>query len=560
MTKTANISIIGAAKKFFEILKFDRRDIYAIYFFAILGGLISLSLPLGIQYIISFVQANTISISIVVLISIVLISVFINGLLQIRQMEIIEKIEQKIFVRYALEFADRIPKLDVEKLDHYHLPELVNRFFDTTALIKSIEKILLDIPAAIIQIFFGLVLLSFYHPVFIAFGALLVIVLSVIIKFTSPQGFETSLIASDYKYNIAAWFQEMAAEIKTFKYAKKTNIHIKKADEDVNGYLIARTNHFRILVMQYWSFISFKIIIITTMLIVGSILLVNQQINIGQFIASDIVIILIINSIEKLIQSLDKVYDTLTSVEKLSKVVHAPIENEGSMLLPNNNVGVQITLNQVNFTYPDGKIALNDIHVNIPAGSLVQLCGASGSGKSSFLRLLTGAFNHYTGNILIDGMPINNFQLADLRAKTGILFGRQDVFKGTLLENITMGNEAIAVQDVLKLAEQINFLSYINELPMGLYTPIDPVGKRLSQKIKKEILLMRALIGDARLILLEDPCAHKSEQQMLALLEFLRKKKSNATIIITTETPVVKHLFDMFIQLDNGKIIFIEEK
>lgn len=140
MTKTANISIIGAAKKFFEILKFDRRDIYAIYFFAILGGLISLSLPLGIQYIISFVQANTISISIVVLISIVLISVFINGLLQIRQMEIIEKIEQKIFVRYALEFADRIPKLDVEKLDHYHLPELVNRFFDTTALIKSIEK------------------------------------------------------------------------------------------------------------------------------------------------------------------------------------------------------------------------------------------------------------------------------------------------------------------------------------------------------------------------------------------------------------------------------------
>lgn len=71
---------------------------------------------------------------------------------------------------------------------------------------------------------------------------------------------------------------------------------------------------------------------------------------------------------------------------------------------------------------------------------------------------------------------------------------------------------------------------------------------------------MRALIGDARLILLEDPCAHKSEQQMLALLEFLRKKKSNATIIITTETPVVKHLFDMFIQLDNGKIIFIEEK
>lgn len=199
MAKSINISIISAIKKFFEILRFDRRDISAIYFFAILGGLISLSLPLGIQYIISFVQANTISVSIIVLISIVLIGVFVSGLLQIRQMEIIEKIEQKIFVRYALEFADRIPKLDVEKLDNYHLPELVNRFFDSTALIKSIEKILLDIPAAIIQIFFGLILLSFYHPVFIAFGALLVIVLAVIIKYTLPRGFETSLTASNYK-------------------------------------------------------------------------------------------------------------------------------------------------------------------------------------------------------------------------------------------------------------------------------------------------------------------------------------------------------------------------
>jgi ABC-type bacteriocin/lantibiotic exporter with double-glycine peptidase domain len=560
MVNNTNISIFKAITKFFELLKFDRKDISAIYFFAVLGGLISLSLPLGIQYIISFVQANSISVSIVLLIFIVLVGVFVSGLLQIRQMEIIEKIEQKIFVRYALEFADRIPKLDVEQLDNYHLPELVNRFFDSTSLIKSIEKILLDIPTAIIQIFFGLVLLSFYHPVFIAFGALLVIVLTVIIKYTSPRGFETSLKASDYKYSIAAWFQEMAAEIKTFKYARSGNIHIKKADEDINGYLIARTQHFRILVMQYWSFISFKIIIVATMLIVGSVLLINQQINIGQFIASDIVIILIINSIEKLIQSLDKVYDTLTAVEKLSKVVHAPIEREGSLLIPNSQAGMQIAMHQVNFTYPDGKLALKQIEVNIPAGALVQLCGESGSGKSSFLRLLTGAFQHYTGNILIDGMPINNYQLADLRSKTGILFSRQDVFKGTLLENITMNDATINAQDVLSLAKQIGFYTYISELPLGLYTPIDPIGKRLSQKVKKDILLMRALIGNARLLLLEEPCAHKSDEEIEKLLKFLSSKKQHTTIIITTEAPMKKSFFDIFIQLQNGEIVIMEEK
>jgi len=560
MASNVNISILSAVKKFFEILKFDRKDISAIYFFAILGGLIALSLPLGIQYIITFVQANSISVSIVVLISIVLIGVFVNGLLQIRQMEIIEKIEQKIFVRYAFEFADRIPKFDVEQLDQYHLPELVNRFFDSTALIKSIEKILLDIPAAIIQIFFGLVLLSFYHPVFIAFGALLVIVLAIIIKYTSPRGFETSLTASDHKYSIAAWLQEIAAEIKTFKYARKTNIHIHKTDEDVTGYLVARTNHFKILVMQYWSFISFKIIIIATMLIVGSILLVNQQINIGQFIASDIVIILIINSIEKLIQSFDKVYDTLTSVEKLSKVVNAPIETDGSVHLPNTNKGMQIDMKQVNFHYVDGKLALKNINLHIPAGALVQLSGASGSGKSSFLRLLTGAFNNYSGNLLVDDMPIHNYVLADLRGQTGILFGRQEVFKGTLLENIAMGDDSITPQSILQLAEQIGFHTYINDLPNGLYTQIDPIGKRFSQKVRKDILLMRSLIGNSRLLLLEEPCSHRSEKEIQMLIEFLRNKKQNATIIITTEHEVMKHLFDMFIVLQNGEIVLNEVK
>jgi ABC-type bacteriocin/lantibiotic exporter with double-glycine peptidase domain len=318
----------------------------------------------------------------------------------------------------------------VEQLDQYHLPVLVNRFFDSTGLIKSSEKNLLAIPAAIIQIFFGLVLLSFYHPVFIAFGALLVIVLAIIIKYTSPRGFETSLTASDHKYSIAAWLQEIAAEIKTFKYARKTNIHFHKTDEDVTGYLVARTNHFKILVMQYWSFISFKIIIIATMLIVGSILLVNQQINIGQFIASDIVIILIIISIE-LIPSFDKVYDTLTSVEKLSKVVNAPIETDGSVHLPNTNKGMQIDMKQVNFHYVDVKLALKNIKLHIPAGALVQLSGASGSSKSSFLRLLTGAFTNYSRNVLVDDMPIHNYLLADLRGQTGILFGQQEVFKGT---------------------------------------------------------------------------------------------------------------------------------
>jgi ABC-type bacteriocin/lantibiotic exporter with double-glycine peptidase domain len=117
-----------------------KSDITAIYFFAILGGLIQLSLPLGIQSIIGFVLGGTLSASLVVLISIVVLAVLFTGMVQLGQMRVIERIQQRIFAKYAFQFANRIPMLDLKKVDAFYLPELVNRFFDTASLQKSLSK------------------------------------------------------------------------------------------------------------------------------------------------------------------------------------------------------------------------------------------------------------------------------------------------------------------------------------------------------------------------------------------------------------------------------------
>jgi len=196
MATTINVSPSVAAKKILALLKLDKKDVSSIYIFAILTGLVQLALPLGIQSIISFVMAGSISTSMVILIVLVITAVFISGLLQVRQQQVTEKIQQKIFVRYAFEFADRLPKLNIEKLDSYYLPELVNRFFDTSTLQKGIEKLLLDIPTAVIQILFGVILLSFYHPVFIGFGAILIFILYLILIYTLPAGFDASIEAT----------------------------------------------------------------------------------------------------------------------------------------------------------------------------------------------------------------------------------------------------------------------------------------------------------------------------------------------------------------------------
>lgn len=549
---TDKISISKSFSRFYNILRLDKKDVSTVYMLAILAGLLQLSVPLGVQTIIGFVMAGSFSTSIAVLIIMVVLGVLFNGLLQVRQLQVIEKMQQKIFLRYSFEFSDRLPKLNIEKLDNYYLPELVNRFFDTVSLQKGLEKLLLDLPAAVIQVLFGLMLLAFYHPVFIGFGALLLIIVIVILRFTSPRGLASALEASDYKYNVAAWLEETARVIRTFKYAKSTSMHIEKTDKLVSGYLDSRTQYFRVLLTQFWSLISFKVIITAAMLLVGAVLLVNQQINIGQFIAADIVILTIIGSVEKIILSLDKVYDALVSVEKLGKITNAEVEEGGTVELANIDKGVAVSFVNAGFTYPNGDKALNNVTFSVPAGSMVHVAGASGSGKSTLLRLLTGNYKMFSGSVLLDEVPVGNYQLDSLRSQTGVLLSSQDIFQGTLLENITLGNK-IPMEQVTALAAKTGLDHFVRSNKEGYDVLLDPAGKRLSNHVKQNILLVRALLGKHRLLLLEEPFEHldmNCRQHMIDLI----KTEGNATVFIASEDESLSSYCNIVLHLNKGTI------
>jgi ABC-type bacteriocin/lantibiotic exporter with double-glycine peptidase domain len=557
MTTYKKISPIEAAKKLVAILQLDKKEVSAIYVFAILAGLVQLVTPLGIQSIIGFVMAGSLSTSIVVLIAVVVIGVFLNGLFQIRQLQIIEKIKQKIYTRDALSFADKIPHLNIEKLDNYYLPELVNRFFDTLTLQKGIEKILLEIPAAFIQILFGIILLSLYHPIFIAFGIVLLLLLYIILATTLPKGFTKNMQASDYKYKTAAWLQELARVVKTFKYAKKTSLHIEKTDGLVSQYLIARTSYFKILLTQFWSLIAFKIIITAAMLIVGVYLLLNQQINIGQFIAADIVILAVINSVEKLILTLDKAYDTLTAIEKLDKIKSADLENAGVEQITTTQ-GIKVDFKNVSFSYPNGKKVLNDVSLEIGAGEKTLIVGDSGSGKSTLLRLLTGTFTNFTGTVRINNIAIGSYAIDSLRSNTGVLISQQDIFQGTIRDNITMGDTTVSTDVLFSISQKTGLDAFVGELELGFDSEIDPAGKKLPEKIKQGVLLARALLNNKQLLLLENPFAgletttKEDIRQTIAAID-------NTTVIVTSSTNMDQDVFDTIIYLENGAVASVQK-
>ena len=284
-------------QRFIGLIKLEKKDIFQIFYYAIFGGIVALSLPLGIQAIINLIQGAQVSTSWVVLVIVVTLGVVFSGALQLMQLRIIETIQQRIFTRASFDLSYRFPKIKMNELRDNYPPELANRFFDTLTIQKGLSKILIDVPTALLQIIFALILLSFYHSFFIVFGILLLLLIYIVFKFTAQKGLETSLVESKKKYKVAHWIQEVARTVVSFKLSGNTSLALQKNDDLVSKYLEARENHFRILMLQFIQMITFKVIVTASLLLIGGALVLNQEMNIVQFVAAEIIILLIIQSV-----------------------------------------------------------------------------------------------------------------------------------------------------------------------------------------------------------------------------------------------------------------------
>lgn len=542
----------------FKYVTKEKKDVTNIYFYAILNGLVQLSVPLGIQSIVSFVMGATMATTIYILIAFVVLGTWLVGYFRLKVMQIIEKIQQKIFVDFALAFAEKLPKVNLSATRKYYLPELVNRFFDTQNLQKGISKILLEIPTALIQILFGILLLSFYHPWFLVFGALVIICVIFIFRFTMESGIKSSIDESDKKYEVASWLEDIAASIKTFKLNSKTEIHVAETDNRLVNYLNDRTSHFRVLVIQYKTIIAFKVIITLVMLVIGTYLLVNQQLNIGAFIATEIVVLTIMTAVEKLIISLESYYDVIAALSKLNKVTDLPEEDLGAITLENQNSGFEIEFKEVNFAFNDYQMILENVNFKIAENSLNVITGSLGSGKSLLLNMMTGFYEPTSGRILFDKIPLKNVDKISLRNQIGMFLEDMTIIKGTVYENIILGQSHISAEQILDISEEIGVDDFSSLFSNGFFTKISETDTEISFSSKKKIMLLRALVGERRLLILEDPLDGMDDAFKIKMREHLSNLKENTTVIVVSEDPEMIEIADQHLHIEEGtvKILF----
>jgi ABC-type bacteriocin/lantibiotic exporter with double-glycine peptidase domain len=543
-------------QRFRRILIADRSDFYQLLIFAVLAGLISLSIPLGIQSIINFIQAGQYSASWIVIVFVVIIGVTLVGILKIYQFRISENIQQKIFVRSSFEFVYRFPHIKTALLNNESSRDLANRFFDTIHVQKGIGKFVVDTLTAVLQILFGVLLLTFYHVYFVFFGLFIIIFLVLIFYFGYVEGLNTSLKESKIKYKVAHWIQEVARNYLGFKNKSAFDFALFKNDKLVKKYLTYREDHFRALRKQFVQLTVFKVVITGVLLLVGGILVINQKMNIGQFVAAEIIIITIVMAVEKLFAGLELFYDLLTSLEKLGSFTDIALEEDKASLFEIENKPIAIEAGHLSFKFPNSEYFLfRDLNFKINAGEKVLISGRNGSGKTTLLRILARLIEPTDGQFLINGMNYKKYGYDDYRSHIGVLTTNDTPFEGTIYENIICGNKHISLDDLQKIIKFLDLDDIIKELDYGLNTPLYSDGTQVNSSTLQKIMLARCLINKPNIIFLEEPVDKIDAEYSQKIVDALTDESFKATVVIVSNDDRWRTRCNRIITLENGQII-----
>ena len=547
------------AMRVLRMLHGESHDIAVVFLYALAVGLCSLAIPVGVQSVVNSVAFGVVLQPLVVVTCLVGGVLLFSGVLRILQLVVVEVLQRRLVVRISLALAERIPHVEFEQFRNKYGPEYVLRFLEAFSAQKNVSAILLDGIALFFQVAVGLVLVSFYHPFFLVFSIILTFFLVLLVAPLGVGAVRTSIKASDAKYEVATWLQDLARVPILFKSNRGDSFALERADQLVGSYLTWRQKHFRILLRQIVGSVSIQVFANTLLLGLGGWLVIKQQLTLGQLVAAELIIGVILSGVAKLGRYLDKFYELCASVAKLDALFDVPYEKEsGSFFSPGGEPASLVISNLVvrNESYMEP--ILRDVSLSIEPGETVAICGQNGSGKSTLADCIYRISSPKSGRIEIDGHDVREVHPLELRSEIALVRGIE-LFHGTIEENLTLTNGEVSSTRIREALHMVGVLEDIYSLPEGLQTTLQGQPEPLSRGQAARLVIARAILMDPRLIIIDGMLDGIDESTVAGLLAELTGSKARWSLLVLTHERSVAHHFSKSYQLQQGKLVHLTD-
>jgi len=296
----------------------------------------------------------------------------------------------------------------------------------------------------------------------------------------------------------------------------------------------------------------------TALLWYGATLVIQDQLTIGQFVAFNMLIGNVISPVLALVGLWDELQEVTVSVERLNDVFEAePEESPQHPLLVLPRLEGDIKFDNVTFRYSDQqeRNTLQNISLEVESGQTVALVGRSGSGKTTLVNLLQGLYHPTSGRIWLDGHDLRHASPQSLRAQLGVVPQECFLFSGTIMENITLYAEDVTLDQVVEVAKLAEAHAFIEDMPLGYHTQVGERGASLSGGQRQRIAIARALLGDPRILVLDEATSSlDTDSERRFQQNLTRISRDRTTLIIAHRLSTVRHA-DCIVVLDKGILV-----
>jgi putative ABC transport system ATP-binding protein len=526
-------SSISPLRRLLVLLKPEQSDIGVVAIFAIVVGAVNLATPITVEALVNTVAFGNQLQPLVVLGIMLFGFLAFAGVLKALQHYIVEVIQRRIFVRVVADLAHRLPRASGAAFQGVHGPELVNRFFEVATVQKAAALLVLDGIAIVITTLIGMVVLAFYHPYLLGFDIGLVAALLFVIFVLGKGAVRTAIAESHSKYAVASWLEQLAQFPIAFKRQGGLAQAVSEADRLATNYIIARKKHFRVLMRQIQFTLGLQAVAATALLGIGGYLVISTQLTLGQLVAAELIVAVIVSAFAKLGKHMESYYDLLAAVDKLGYLLDLPMERDTGEVLEHREAGASIVIEEVKFDHHHEYPHSQGFSLTVQPGERIAITGPAGSGKSRLLEAIYALRAPISGHIELDEVDLRSIRPSALREQVALVRGI-DIIEGTITDNVRMNRTSVSALDVRRSLESLGLWDELMKLPDGLETRLIQGGAPLGSSQLIRLVLARAIAGAPRLLMIDAILDQLSDDLVPRVMEAIVGPEGQRTLLLVT--------------------------
>ena len=545
-------------RRLLGLVRPEKKDLWVVLIFSLVVGVLALATPIAVEALVNTVAFGQYLQPVIILA--LLLFTFLAFAAAVRALVtyVVEVFQRRLFIRVVEDLAYRLPRVEQEQFDSRHGPEAVNQFLDITTFQKTASALLLDGISIVLQTVVGMTVLAFYHPFLLGFDVVLLAFICLIVFGLGRGAVMTAIKESKAKYAIAAWLQELSRHPTAFKLHAGSQFALERADELAVNWLDRRRAHFRVVIRQILFALGLQAIATTVLLGLGGWLVILGELTLGQLVAAELIVMMIVNSFAKLGKHMQSFYDLLASVDKLGQLFDLEIEPHDKLFHLREGEPAGVSVSGVSYTYSTGA-GITECDLELEPGEVVALTGAAGSGKSTLIDLISETRSPNSGHIELDGIDLRELRPDSLREHLAVTRS-VEIFHGTVDENVHLNRKNVRANDVRDALATVGLLDEILKLPDGLNAVLQTNGRPLTQNQAMRLMVARAIVGRPRLLMLDGTIDGLPDRVLNELLPKLTAVDRPWTLLIATGKREVMAACDRVVSLDHASPSRIDEE